>query len=352
MPKRVGFLFEQVTSVENCKKAVEEMARSKPKMRRAQHMKHNSDRLGKKLSEQLIAWEWQPKPYHEKTIGDGINQKQRNIKIPCLWDQCVHHALMQVTAPYIERRNYYYNCGSIPGAGQIRATRAVRRWMASKKLIKYGESLDIHKFFDSCQAWVVMKALERIFKDKKFLRLHRMVLASMGDTLAIGFNVSHWYANLVLSYIDNQIKQRIYPECHYVRYMDDMLLLGNNKRKLHRAREAIAELLNEFGLRLKSNWQVYKIKGRGVTFLSYRFFHGYTLLKKPLMYRISRAFRRAAKHRHMTAHEASSAVSYTGILKHCDSFHFRQKWLYPYINIKKCKGVISYEASRIHHAAA
>lgn len=139
------------------------------------------------------------------------------------------------------KRNYFYNCGSIPNGGQIKACRAVKRWMAKKKLIKYGESLDIHHFFESCKAWVVMKALERIFKDKKFLALHRKVLRSMDDTLAIGFNVSHWYANLVLGYIDNQIKQRILPDCHYVRFMDDMLMLHNNKRKLHRAKDAIAQ---------------------------------------------------------------------------------------------------------------
>ena len=274
--------------------------------------------------------------------------KERHIKIPCLWDQCVHHALMQITAPYIEKRNYFYNCGSIPEAGQIRATRAVKRWMAGKKLIKYGESLDVYHFFESCQAWVVMKALERIFKDKKFLALHRTVLRSMGDTLAIGFNVSHWYANLVLNYIDNQIKQRILPDCKYVRYMDDMLLLHNNKRKLHRARDEIAKLLNELGLTLKSNWQVYKIKDRGITFLSYRYFHGYTIMRKRLMFRISRIMRKASTHRNIQFHEAASVISYLGILKHCNSYNFRKKWVYPFIRIKKCKDVIRNETRRIH----
>lgn len=348
MPKRIGFVYEQVISPDNCIKAVREMARSKPKIRRAQYMKTHAESFGARLSEQLTSESWKPRPYSTKTIKDGFRMKERHIKIPCLWDQCVHHAQMQVTAPYIERRNYFYNCGSIPGAGQIRATRAVKRWMASKKLIKYGESLDVYHFFESCQAWVVMKALERLFKDKRFLALHRLVLKSMGDTLAIGFNVSHWYANLVLNYIDNQIKQRILPNCKYVRYMDDMLLLHNNKRKLHRARDEIEKLLNSMGLSLKPNWQVYKIKGRGITFLSYRYFHGYTVMRKRLMIRVSRIMRTASKHRNITYHEAASVVSYLGILKHCNSYNFRKKWVYPYIRIKKCKGVIRNETRRIH----
>ena len=352
MPKRVGYVYEQVISPDNCAKAVREMARSKPKIKRAQYMKENADYFGAKLSEQLSNGTWKPRPYTEKTIKDGLRGKERHIKVPCLWDQCVHHALMQITAPYIQRRNYFYNCGSIPGAGQIRATRAVKRWMASKKLIKYGESLDVYHFFENCKAWVVMKALERIFKDKKFLALHRQVLKSMDDTLAIGFNVSHWYANLVLMYIDFEIKQKILPDCHYVRYMDDMLLLHNNKRKLHRAREAIERLLNERELQLKPNWQIYKIKGRGVTFLSYRFFHGYTLLRKKLMYRISKRVRSASRCSKPGMHQSASVISYLGILKHCDSYNFMKKWVYPYANIRKYKGVIRNETRRIQHLAS
>lgn len=352
MPKRIGYVYEQVISLDNCILAVQEMARSKSKIKRAQHMKENAEVFGKKLHDQLANGTWEPRPYTERTIGDGINQKQRNTKIPCLWDQCVHHAVMQITAPYIERRNYFYNCGSIPGAGQIRCTRAIKRWMAHKKMIKYGASLDIHHFFESCQAWVVMKALERIFKDKKFLALHRKILASMGDVLAIGFLPSHWYANLVLMYIDQEIKCRILPDCKMTRYMDDILILHNNKRKLHRAIDAISRLLNQRSLKLKPNWQVYLIKGRGVSFLSYRFFHGYTILKKKLMYRIARRIKSASKCKHPSPHQAASVISYFGILKHCNSYNFKKQRVFPYVNVRKCKGVIRNEARRIRECGA
>lgn len=352
MPKRVGYVYEQVISLDNCIKAVKEMARSKPKHRRAQYMKKHAEDFGEKLHQQLSNDVWEPRPYYEKTIIDGIRQKERHLKVPCLWDQCVHHALMQITAPYIQKRNYFYNCGSLPDAGQIRASRAVKRWLAGKKIIKYGESLDIEHFFENCKTEVVMKALRRIFKDKRFLELHEKILHSMGDSLAIGFNVSHWYANLVLMYVDFEIKQRILPDCKYVRYMDDMLLLHNNKRKLHRAKDEIQKLLATMGLKLKSNWQVYKIKDRGISFLSYRFFYGYTLMRKRLMYRISKRIRSASKHKVIRLHEASSIVSYLGILKHCNSYNFRKKWVYPYINIRKCKGVIRNEMGRVQQLAA
>lgn len=52
MPKRVGYLYEQVISPDNCIMAVREMARSKPKVKRAQYMKRNADDFGTRLAEQ------------------------------------------------------------------------------------------------------------------------------------------------------------------------------------------------------------------------------------------------------------------------------------------------------------
>lgn len=51
MPKRIGFVFEQVIAPDNCTLAVREMAKSKPKITRAQEMKENAESIGKQISE-------------------------------------------------------------------------------------------------------------------------------------------------------------------------------------------------------------------------------------------------------------------------------------------------------------
>jgi len=175
------------------------------------------------------------------------------------------------------------------------------------------------------------------------LALHEQVLASMGPGLAIGFYPSQWYANLALGRVDRAIKERILPDCRYVRYMDDMILLHVNKRKLHRARIEISKILASMELTLKANWQVYRIKGRGISFLSYRFFAGYTVLRKQLMFRITRMMRSAA--RRLTPHAAMAVMSYLGILRRCDSYRFRMTRVYPVIDINKCRRVIKYAAA-------
>ena len=341
MPKRTGFLYEKVISVDNCIAAVKEMARGKSKNRRAMIMKENAIEYGNHISKMLSEGTWVPGPYKEHTIKDGVGKKERNIKAPCLIDQAVHHAIMRVTVPHIMRRNYYYNCGSIPRAGQKRATDAMKKWMKPGGTNKYCAQFDVKKFYDTCPHWSVIKALNKIVKDKKFLKLHETILNSMGDGLAIGFYPSQWYANLVLMWVDFDIKQKIYPECKYVRYMDDMCLLSNNKRKLHQTRIKLQEILSNWGLLMKENYKVHMVCNRFVKFLSYRFYHGYTLLRKILMYRIVSKVK--SFNRNKSPHNSKSVMSYIGLIKHCNNWKFISSNISNKINLNKCRRLISYE---------
>lgn len=346
MPKRVGYLYEQVISPENCIAATTEMTKNKNKSKKAMRIRANAETYGKALADELASGNWKPSPYKEHTVVDGVRKKERHIRVPCLHDQAVHHAVMRVTIPHIMRRNYYYNCGSIPGAGQTRATKAMQKWM--KRGYRYYAQFDVRHFYETCSHTVVMMALRRYFKDERFLELHQQILDSMGPGLAIGFYPAQWYGNIVLMYVDEQIKNVLMPDCKYVRYMDDMVLLHNNRRKLHKMRRAMDSMLGQIGLKLNPKWRVGRITGHGITFLSYRFFKGYTLVKKPLMHRLVRKAKRAGAN--TSPANAKGVMSYMGILKHCNSYNLRKSRIYPAVSIRRCKGVISHESRERNHA--
>jgi hypothetical protein len=61
-----------------------------------------------------------------------------------------------------------------------------------------------------------------------------------------------------------------------------MVILSDNKRWLHDIRIILESQLSTIRLELKSNWQVFPVASRGIDFLGYRFFHGYTLLRKTI----------------------------------------------------------------------
>lgn len=342
MPKRKGFLWEELVSLELCERAVLVALRNKRKTRYICHVRDNYKDYGRKIRDILIDG-WDPDPIRMKTINEGTNHKVRHLKIPSLRDHIIHTAIVLVLEKHLKKRYYFYSCGSIPGKGQNFAYDALKAELGKKRPPKYAAEADVRKFYDSCKKEVVMDALRRIFKDKKFLEINEKVLDQMGGVLAIGFSVSHWYANLVLTRVDNAVKNK-YPEIQLYRYMDNYVLLGNNKRKLHGAIDLIRDTLEDMDMNLKNDWQVFRTKDRAVSFLSYRFFRGYTLMAKPVMYRIARRLRKA-RHQ-MGVHTAKVIMAYKGILKHCNSFHFRDKYLYPNVSLRQCRRLISHDSKK------
>lgn len=349
MPKRIGFLYGAFVSERNCIRAERLMAKNKTDNKMAVHIGMNAERYGKALSQMLKTGAWVPSPNREITIKDSYKGKTRDLKIPCLLDQSVQYAWLNIACPYIEKRNYYYNCGSIPGAGQTRAVKGLKKWLGKKKNPpKYGAVTDIRHFYDTCPHRTIMRGLRKIFKDERFLHVAEIILWSMSRTgigLAIGHPSSHWFANVALMEMDHELREK-FPDVHFTRYMDDIAFCSRNKRHIRKAVLWVIEKVRSLGMEIKGTWQIFQIRLRGITFLSYRFFHGFTLLTKPLMYRISRAVRKASVN--LTVHAAQVVTNYVcGIMKWCNSYNFRKEYVYPHISIKKCREVISHEARRI-----
>ena len=84
---------------------------------------------------------------------------------------------------------------------------------------------------------------------------------------------------------------------------------------------------------LKSNWQVFPSKVRGIDFVGYRFFGEYTLLKKSTCKTFKRKMLAISAKRENnmkpTYSEWCSFNSYKGWLKWCDSYRLYQKYVAP-----------------------
>jgi len=183
----------------------------------------------------------------------------------------------------------------------------------------------------------------------KLLKLLYQIIDSTGEGLPIGNVTSQWFANFYLQGLDHYIEEKLHVK-YYVRYMDDMVILGSNKRKLGKMEIAIEQYLNNIGLELNSKWQKFKTNSRGIDFLGYRFFHYKTILRRSIMLRISRKVRKVYKKKSYNKHNCMSIISYLGWIKHSNSYKFYQKWIKPYINVKRMKGVIRRENFKYGYA--
>lgn len=345
--KRTGYLFEEICSIENIQQAITNAAKGKKRRRCVNRVLNNRDKAAEAIRNLLISKQFAPKPYNKFDIKDGASGKERTIYCPAFYpDQIVHWVVIQVLQPVIMKGMYALCCGSIPGRGMHYGKRYIERWLRrDRKNTKYCLKLDIKKYYPHIRTDVLKEKFCRKIKDKNALWLIYKIIDSHTEGLPIGNYTSQWWANFYLESVDHFIKENLHT-VYYIRYMDDMVLFGRNKKELHEARKLIAGFIKPMGLTLKENWQVFKVDARPVDFLGFRFYRDRTTLRRRNALRVRRRVRKAYRKGKVTLKDARAILSYLGWIKHSDSRRFYALYIKPYINIKTLKEVIRNESRK------
>lgn len=209
--------------------------------------------------------------------------------------------------------------------------------------------MDIKKFFDSIPHDILKHKLSKIIHDQKFLNLLFEIIDVTETGIPLGFYTSQWFANWYLQELDHYIKEELHA-VYYMRYMDDMVIFGLNKRELHKMRKSIEEyLINKLGLQLKENWQVFRFdylykgkhRGRCLDFMGFKFYRDKTILRKSIMYKATRKAKKISKKDKPTIYDIRQIMSYLGWIDCTDTYKMYETWIKPYISLKKCKKRIS-----------
>lgn len=75
-------------------------------------------------------------------------------------------------------------------------------------------------------------------------------------------------------------------------------------------------------------------------FFGYRFYKGYTTLRRSNFLRIRRRIKKIYKKGKLNSKDAHAALSYTGWIKHSNSLKMRKEHIEKYVNLRECKEVI------------
>lgn len=349
--KRVGNIYQEIVKKENIRQAILNSSKGKKKRKGVMKVLDNISFYVDEIYFILLNKNYKPSPYIKMRIHDGVRKKERIIYKPQFYpDQVIHWALMQQIQQIIEKGLYDYTCASIPERGIHYGAKYIKKILIKdRKNTKYVLKLDVKKFYPSIDKNIMKRKFMRVIKDRDTLDLIDKIIDSSEVGLPIGNYTSQWFANFYLQNLDHYIKEQLKVP-YYIRYMDDMLLFHRNKKELRKIKEKIEQYLKNEKLILKENWQLFKVDSRPVDFIGYRFYRGYTTLRKGNFLRIKRRAKRIYKRKKITLTDASAMISYYGWLKHCDSYRFTKKDIKPYININELKGVVSY-ANRKHNKA-
>jgi retron-type reverse transcriptase len=294
------------------------------------------------LHEELISGTWMPRPATTFVI---TRPKPREVWAADFRDRIVHHLVYAAIAPRIEAAFIADSCACIKGRGTLYGANRLAGHLRSatqnwSKPVFYLKA-DIANFFVSIRRadlFVMLAAKLRdktmpdlcrklVFQDVKrdcivkgsqrsFLQVPRhksLFHAPEGNGLPIGNLSSQFFANVYLDGLDQFIKRQLGFH-HYVRYVDDMVLIDADPQRLLAAANAIRDHLTSIGLKLAEHKTFVAPADKGVDFVGH-------------VIRPFRSQARARTHRAALARIAATVqadlpttvTSYLGLFKHSGS---------------------------------
>lgn len=297
MPKRVGYLYDKMVDRDFIRAVIQEAAKGRRSRKDIAPVLADLDGYVEKTYELVATESFVPSEPKIREIYDESSEKHRKIKMVPFWpDGVIQWMLVTAMKPVLMRGMHPWSCASIPGRGGKRIHKMIRGALRNDpKGTKYAAELDVAQYYPSISGKRLIWALARKIKDKRFLRTVYSVIESCGGGLAIGYYICQWLANFYLESLDQYIMTL--PGVKYMtRYMDNITLLGPNKKQLHKARKLIAAFMQQrLGLSMKANWQIYPTAKRMVSAVGYRFSRTHVILRKRNFLRFTRQCRRVKK---------------------------------------------------------
>lgn len=321
--KRYNNLFDKIVSLDNLYLADIKARRNKGHRQEVEIFDQNRDELLKKLQQQLINNEYITSEYDTFIIKEP---KERLIfKLPYYPDRIVHHAIMNVLEPiwtsvFIKNT---YSC--IKNRGIYAALRDVKEALKDKQNTEYCLKLDIRKFYPSIDHDILKQIVRKKIKDAKLLRLLDEIIDST-DGVPIGNYLSQFFANLYLSYFDHWAKEEKHLQ-YYFRYADDIIVLHKDKQFLRDLFKDMKLQIEALKLQFKDNYQIFRIEDRSISFVGYKIYHDYVLIRKNIKHRMCRNSARLCKRNVSFKYYRRKMCSHIGWLKHCNGINLLKKIL-------------------------
>lgn len=225
-----------------------------------------------KLVQELSRKTYKLGKYREFTIYDP---KKRLIEALPYKDRVVLMCFCKnVLEPTLEKRLIYDNAASRANKGSDFAIKRLHRFMFklyhnSGSNNVYFLKCDIAKYFSSIDHRILLEKLMKCGFSEDEMWFMRLVVNSHKDKgVPLGNQTSQWFALLYLNDVDRLVKERLQVR-YYIRYMDDFVLLNEDKAFLQYCKHEISQFCKDnLKLTLNSKTQIGKLSN-GVDFLGF-----------------------------------------------------------------------------------
>ena len=242
--------------------------------------------------------------------------KYRIVMSLKLDDKVINHVLANILSNILEPSLINTNVATRKGKGTHYGIKYLKKYLNELKGgTIYALKFDISKYFYSIDHKILKHKLKEKIKDQKFLKLlfkiidstnynvnakiqkikeneilkvnssnlnekikkqrieeiQRIPLYKQGKGLPIGNMTSQIMAIFYLNELDHFVKEKLKIK-YYIRYMDDGVLLSNNKEYLKYCLEEIEKLIKKYQLKLNNKTKIINVTKEGIDFLGFRFY--------------------------------------------------------------------------------
>jgi len=285
-------LFTSITTFDNVLSAAGKAAKGKHENRSVLRFYNHFEENIWQIIGELKSKTWQPGSYKTFRI---YKPKPRVISAAPFKDRVVHHALMAVICPLLERSFIFDTYANRIAKGTHKAIERYQYFLGKHAFVL---KCDIQKYFPSIDHEILKSLLRKKIACADTLWLIDFIIDNSnaqdeqlsyfpGDTLftpherrkglPIGNLTSQWFANYYLSFLDHFVKERLHCK-GYVRYVDDFVLFSDSKKELWRWKRAIEAFLLDFRLLLNEKRTELYPATEGKCFLGQKVFRSYRLL--------------------------------------------------------------------------
>lgn len=264
--------YEQVISFDNLYKGLKESCRNIRWKDSTVGYEGNALKNTYRLRQTLLNGTYKIDRYQHFTIYEP---KRRDIVATRLKDRQFQRSLCdngfyeQITKSFITD-----NCACLKGRGVDytlnRMTAHLRRYYIAHGCDGWVLKCDIRHYFQSIRHDVAKAAICKRVTDTQIAERACEIVDSFGKIgLGLGSQVSQLVALAVLDDLDHFIKERLRIK-HYIRYMDDFILVHEDKEYLRQCKKEIEARLFALGLQFNDKTTLYPLR-QGVKLLQWRF---------------------------------------------------------------------------------
>jgi retron-type reverse transcriptase len=278
MPKRFNNLYSSVSSFENIYLAFASASRGKKFSEEVALFCLKLEENLHSIYEDLMSQSFTPGKPRTFIV---LDPKRREIVAPPFRDRVVHHALYNIASPIFDKKFIYHSYACRIGKGTQKAISSLQKEMKKHKYKDgYFIKADIRKYFASIDHDILLESIARTIKCNKTLKLWRVIMNGYGFHSVgrpVGALTSQLEANIFLNQLDHLLVEKY--QLKYFRYMDDFIVLCDNKEKAKQSLEAIGSEILQLKLELNPKTKIGKIQD-GVDWCGYRTFRTHTLPRK------------------------------------------------------------------------